>query len=151
MRHCKSDKKKNVRISVSILFFFFFLDFSSYSYTVSLIYSCHLLSHHLRALSHFGATIRQVAHPCPPLDSQQRDVSRQLTIVTQRRTFSLFDSFCPRAECADDQNAVALGHTPCRCSSLAEVWFYRIQINILVHLSIIYQHYSVKGFFMDLQ
>ena len=39
----------------------------------------------------------------------ERDVSRQLTIVTQRQAFSLFDSGIPHAKCTDEQNAVALG------------------------------------------
>ena len=35
------------------------------------------------------------------------------------------------------------GASPCRCSSVAEVRFYSIQINILLDLSIIYQHFSL--------
>ena len=44
-----------------------------------------------------------------------------------------------RRICTDEQN-----DTPYRRSSIAKVRFYSIQINILVDLSMIYQHFSEK-------
>ena len=90
-------------------------------------------------VEHALTTLRPAASPC----HGPRATSEWVTQLDQARRYVAM------AMCLE--TVTAGGQSPCRCSSVAKVWFYSIQINILVNLSIIYQYFSMNLFLMCLQ